>query len=272
MTRMKILTGGSGPSAASWKYWPTWTRMLPLYFRCQHRDVCGPAAGNLFISRSLIYHLQKFKPDVVIAQWNFDRYDLYVGQQQFVDQIHQSSSNRNFIVDVPSGGNTTEGTGYWCSSKDNIVAWKKYFVENIQSKKGTLLDDLQNMLTLQYICERHNIKYKFFMHGSVDHNFLKADSETKSLYDEIDWSKHIATSITESARRYASTQKFSDIEETGKKTSIPNPLVQFDILHNTVAPALELLGVTPRNDIERLRQYCEQKQKSLTELYKNKNV
>ena len=269
---MKILTSGSGPSDANWKYWPTWTKMLPLYFQCRHKDVSGPAAGNLFIARSLIYHLQRFRPDVIIAQWNFDRYDLYVGQQKFVDQIHQSKSNRNFIVDVPTGGKTTEGTGYWCSSKDNIVSWKKYYVENIQSEKGTLLDDLQNMLTLQNVCERHNIKYRFFMHGIINHDFLNADAEIKSLYDEIDWDNLIGTSIEESKSKYAGTHDFNDIEETGKTTSVPNPLVQFDILHNTVTPALEALGVIPRQDRDRIKQYCEQKQNALTELYKNKDV
>lgn len=269
---MKILTGGSGPSDANWKYWPTWTRMLPLYFRCRHRDVSGPAAGNLFIARSLIYHLQRFRPDVIIAQWNFDRYDLYVGQQSFVDEIHQSGSNRNFMVDVPSGGKTTQGTGYWCSSKDNVVSWKKYFVENIQSKKGTLLDDLQNMLTLQNVCERRDIKYRFFMHGVVDHEFLQADAELKSLYDEIDWSNLIGTSIEESKMKYKDTQQFDHVEETGKTTHVPNPLVQFDILHNTVGPVLETLGATPRDDRERLKQYCEQKQKSLSQQHKANDV
>ena len=262
---IKILTGGSGPSDARWKYWPTWTRMLPLYFRCRHQDVSGPAAGNLFISRSLIYHLQRFKPDVIIAQWNFDRYDLYVGQQPFVDQIHASTSNRNFIVDVPSGGKTTQGTGYWCSSKDNVIDWKKYFVENIQSRKGTLLDDLQNMLTLQNVCERHNIKYRFFMHGRVNHDALKQDTEIRSLYDEIDWQALMGDSIEESKMKYADTQQFNNIEETGKTTQVPNPLVQFDILHNTVAPVLRHLGVTQRKDIERLKRYCEQKQNTLAE-------
>lgn len=266
---MKILTGGSGPSDANWKYWPTWTRMLPLYFRCKHQDVSGPAAGNLFIARSLIYHLQRFKPDVIIAQWNFDRYDLYVGQQRFVDEIHASDSNRNFVVDVPSGGKTTHGTGYWCSSKDNIVPWKKYFVENIQSRKGTLLDDLQNMVTLQNICERHNIKYRFFMHGIINHQYLTADQETRSLYDEVDWKALMGDSIEESKARHAGTQQFNNIEETGKTTQVPNPLVQFDILHNTVAPVLRTMGATQRQDIERLKRYCEQKQNMLTEAYRN---
>lgn len=266
---MKILTGGSGPSDARWKYWPTWTRMLPLYFRCKHQDVSGPAAGNLFIARSLIYHLQRFQPDVIIAQWNFDRYDLYVGQQPFVDQIHASASNRNFIVDVPSGGKITQGSGYWCSSKDNVIDWKKYFVENIQSRKGTLLDDLQNMLTLQNVCERHDIKYRFFMHGILHHTELKEDPEIRSLYEEIDWDCLIGNSIEESRRKYADTQQFEHIEETGKTTAVPNPLVQYDILQNTVAPALERLGATPREDRGRLKHYCQQKQTALTEAYRN---
>ena len=266
---MKILTGGSGPSDARWKYWPTWTKMLPLYFRCKHKDVSGPAAGNLFIARSLIYHLQRFKPDVIVAQWNFDRYDLYVGQQPFADQIRQSESNRNFMVDVPTGGKTTGGTGYWCSSKDNIVDWKKYFVENIQSRKGTMMDDLQNMLTLQEVCTRHNIQYRFFMHGTIDHDFLRSDTEIKSLHHEIDWDCLMDTSIEESKKKYAGHQEFNDIEETGKTTQVPNPLVQYDILQNTVAPALEQLGATPREDRSRLKAYCQHKQNALTEAYKN---
>jgi len=269
---MKILTGGSGPSDAKWKYWPTWTKMLPFYFNCKHKDVSGPAAGNLFITRSLIYHLQKFKPNIIIAQWNFDRYDLYVGQQKFVDEIYQSKSNRNFILDIPAGGKTTYGTGYWCSSKDNIVAWKKYYVENIQSKKGTILDDLQNMITLQNVCERHKIIYKFFMHGIIDQNFLKSDIEIKSLYDEINCNNLIEPSREESKKKYIGYEEFNYIEEKGKITHVPNPLVQFDILQNTVAPVLQILGVKQKNNIERLKKYCEQKQKSLTDSYKNKNV
>ena len=268
MTAMKILTAGSGPSDSKWKYWPTWTKMLPLYFRCQHLDVSGPAAGNLFIARSLIYHLQRFNPDVIVAQWNFDRYDLYVGRQRFVDEIHDSNSIRNFIVDVPSGGKTTRGTGYWCSSKDDIVPWKKYYVDNIQSRKGIFMDDLQNMLTLQNVCERHGIKHRFFLHGDIDHEYLKSDSEIKSLYDEIDWGNLIG-SIEQSKIKYADTRDFKHVEETGRLTQVPNPLVQYDILHNTVAPALQAMGVEPRHNIERIKRYCEQKQNALIEAHKD---
>ena len=76
----------------------------------------------------------------------------------------------------------------------------------------------------------------------------------------------------ESKSKYAGTHDFHDIEETGRTTFVPNPLVQFDILQNTVAPVLETLGLTPRHNIERLKEYCQQKQNALTELYKNKDV
>ena len=149
------------------------------------------------------------------------------------------------------------------------MPWKKYFVEHIQSRKGTLLDDLQNMLTLQNVCERHHIKYRFFMHGRVNHDELSRDPEIGSLYDEIDWKALMGDSIEESKSKYADTQQFNNIEETGKTTQVPNPLVQFDILHNTVAPVLKHLGATPRKDIQRLKRFCEQKQKTLSETHSN---
>jgi len=127
-------------------------------------------------------------------------------------------------------------------------------------------------VTLQNICERRNIQYRFFMHSVVDHEHLTADQELKSLYDEIDWSALVGTSIEETKMKYTTTQQFNEIEETGKTTFVPNPLVQFDILHNTVAPVLRTMGATQRNDIERLKRYCEQKQNTLTKAYNNKNV
>ena len=269
---LKILTGGSGPSYAGWKYWPTWTKMMPFYFRCKHKDGSGPAAGNLYIARSLIYNIQQWKPDIVIAQWNFNRYDVFAGQQTFVDEVINSKSIRNFILDMPSGKLTT-GSGYWCSSTDDVVPWKQYYVNNIKSDLGTHLDDLHNMITLQNICERYKIKYKFLMHDPVQHNVLQENEQTKSLYDEVDWQHFVGPSLEEIKKTHPTRHiNFKFIEETGRNTSIPNPMMQYDILEKSLAPVLTSMGVEKRNNVDRIKRYCEQKQNSMWEKYKKKNA
>ena len=260
---MKILTGGSGPSFAGWKYWPTWTRMMPLYFHCGHKDVSGPAAGNLYISRSLIYHLQQMQPDIVIAQWNWDRFDVYVGQAPFAQTVSHSSSNRNFILDLPSSSVTAD-TGYWCSSKDNVIPWKKFYSEQIQSQKGTDMDDLQHMITLQEVCRRRGIQYRFLMHSPVPHARLTADSETHSLYREIDWQNCILPSLSEIRKNHATShQQFDRIEEAGRITNVLNPMTQYSVLSDLLHPHLVSMGVTVRPNADRLAQYCRTKQDSL---------
>jgi hypothetical protein len=126
-------------------------------------------------------------PDVLLVQWNFGKFDLYVENREFIDIILRSHSIRNFIVD-PNNSKTTTGAGYWCSSNDDTVEWKKYYNEKIKSKTGTAMDDLHNMLTLQNLCYKKNIYYRFFTHSDIDHNFLSTNKDTKSIYKEIDWS------------------------------------------------------------------------------------
>lgn len=185
-----LMIGGSGPSYGLWPHWPTWSKLVPMLYKCKVIDAAAPAAGNKYIYRSIVTRSQDIRPDLVLVQWNLGKFDIYVDNQEFADEITQSASIRNFLLDIHTS-KTTTGAGYWCSSVDNIVPWKKYYNEKIKSRRGTAVDDLDAMLSLQNFCEKKKFPYFFFTHDDVDHPYLSCDPHTKPFYDEIEWERQV---------------------------------------------------------------------------------
>jgi len=260
-----IITAGSGPSYSKWRYWPTWTKLLPLYFNCKHIDVSAPAAGNLYICRSVINQLEKVRPDIVLVQWNFGKFDLYVENQEFIDIVLNSKSIRNFIVD-PANSKTTNEAGYWCSSNDNTVEWKKYYNEKIKSKTGTAMDDLQNMLTLQNLCCKKNIYYRFFTHSDVDHDFLSTNKNTKPIYKEIDWSLQVTD---QSLQAIISAHPSSIYNvSTERESIVPCADIQWFLLDKIISPILLDKGYKKNKKYSSLESLCKKFTKESYEKYK----
>lgn len=248
-----IITAGSGPSYSQWRYWPTWTKLLPLYFNCKHIDVSAPAAGNLYICRSVIRALENFTPDTVLVQWNSNKFDLYVENQEFIDLILNSKSIRNFIVD-PKNSKTTTGPGYWCSSNDNTVGWKKYYNEKIKSLTGTAMDDLQNMLTIQNFCDLKKIKYGFFLHSDINHQTLSANPNTRSLYREIDWSRQITKDSISTIVKTHPSNIYNVSPE--REAIVPCADIQWFLLDSIIAPFLESMDFEKNEKYDSLKNIC----------------
>lgn len=263
-----IITAGSGPSYSRWRHWPTWTKMLPLYFNCKHVDVSAPAAGNLYIARSVIRQLDNTTPDVLLVQWNFGKFDLYVENQEFIDIVLNSRSIRNFIVD-PEDSKTTTGAGYWCSSNDNTVEWKKYYNEKIKSKAGAAMDDLQNMLTLQNLCYKKNIYYRFLTHSDVEHEFLATNKNTKSIYKEIDWSLQVTDRSLQAITNAHPSAIYNVSPE--RESIVPCADIQWFLLDKIISPILLNKGYNKNKKYFSLEMLCKKFTKKNYEKFK-KNI
>jgi hypothetical protein len=248
-----IVTAGSGPSYSKWPHWPTWTKMLPMMYRCRHIDVSGPAAGNKFLSRAVITKLAEVQPDLVLMQWNLGKFDIYCENEEFSDLIVNGKGIRNFLLDIHTG-KTTTGPGYWCSSHDNTVEWKKYYNENIKSITGTALDDLEAMLNLQNLCAKRNIIYKFFTHDDIDHEFLSTNKHTLPFYKEIDWNAQVFDSVRTMYKNHSSFE-FDTSGSIREFHWVPNADFQYFFLTEKLSTLMGDLGITNRS-FENLQDYC----------------
>jgi len=254
-----LLTAGSGPSCSSWPHWPTWTKLVPMLYNCRVLDASAPAAGNRYLYRSILTRLENIEPALILVQWNFDKFDVYVEQPKFADQILNGTSIRNFLLDIHTG-KTTTGAGYWCSSKDNTVPWKKYYNEHVRSETGTALDDLEAMVSLQNLCYKKNLPYKFFTHDDIDHEFLSTNIHTRHFYNEIDWSLQEFDSVR---TMYANTESYQ--YDTSGKTKeyqqTPNADFQYWFAEEELSDLLTSIGISKRNSSRRqgIKEYCHSK-------------
>lgn len=230
--------------------------MLSLAYRCRHIDVSGPAAGNKFLSRAVITKFEDITPDLVLMQWNFGKFDIYCEHKEFTDIITNGTGIRNFLVDIHTG-KTTVGPGYWCSSVDNTVEWKKYYNEKIKSKTGTAVDDLESMLNLQNICARKNIRYNFFTHDDVDHDFLSNNKHTRPFYKEIDWQAQIFDSVRTMYKNHSSFE-FDTSGKTTKFHWVPNADFQYFFLTEKLSTLMQELGIDSKT-LPDLKDYCHSK-------------
>jgi len=248
---IKILTAGSGPSYSKWPYWHTWTKLLPLYINSEHRDVSAPAAGNKFIARAIITAFDSFDPDIVLVQWNFEKFDCYLENQEVINEIISSDSIRNFLVDIHTSA-TTSGSGYWCSSVDDTVPWKKFYNRYIKSKTGMLIDDLEEMVLIQNLCQIKNIKYFFTTHLDVDHDFLKSNSDIRPFYNQINWNLMIhQESLT---KLYKNSSFYSQDRDANLiRHAVPGPRFQHHYLYNIILPFLAAEGIHPREHSKKIK-------------------
>ena len=259
------MTAGSGPSYSKWKFWPVWTKLLQLSHHCQVIDVSGPAAGNKFISRSVITELAKVTPDLIVVQWNLGKFDIYSENSEFLQSVINGSGSRNFIVDIHTR-NTTTGPGYWCSSHDNTHPWKKYYNTTIKSRVGTAMDDLESMLTLQNLVAKKNIPYQFLLHGAIDHDMLSTNNHTKPFYNEINWSNIACDPVDVLYYQHPSFKHHVEIPNNGRW--VPNVEFQWHLLANHITKKFPSMGILPRDNWPQIEVWCKNKALELYEQYK----
>jgi hypothetical protein len=255
-----IVTSGSGPSYSKWPYWPIWTKMLPMMYSCKCIDISGPAAGNKFINRAVITQIDKLSatpPDLVLVQWNLGKFDIYVENKEFIDQILNGKSIRNFLVDIHTGKTATE-SGYWCSSYDNTVAWKRYYNENIETRTGTAIDDLEAMLNLQNYCKTRSIPYKFFTHDDIDHEFLSNNKNTKPFYNAVDWDLQVFPSVRTMFQQHTESYQYDTSGTLPELQWTPNADFQYFFLENYISKLFSEIEM-PKKQCNRLKEYCHKK-------------
>jgi hypothetical protein len=265
MTKL-IITSGSGPSYSKWAFWPLWTKLLPFTHRCKVIDVSGPAAGNKFISRSVITELYKSQPDLVMVQWNFGKFDIYSENSEFLKSVREGAGIRNFIVDLHTC-TTTDGPGYWCSSYDNTHPWKRYYNETIRSDIGTAMDDLEAMLNLQNLCAKKNIPYRFFTHSQVEHELLSTNLNTRPFYNEIDWNLQIFNDSVDEMYKFHPSRHLH-VRVPGNGRWVPNADFSCHLLTEKISPALVKLGIDPRGDWKKLQEFCKKQAEEIYEKYR----
>jgi hypothetical protein len=233
--------------------------MFTVAYNANLVDASGPAAGNKFLYRSALTQIQQHtNPDLVLVQWNLGKFDLYVENQEFVNSIVNGTGIRNFLLDIQTCKTLTAGPGYWCSSTDNTVEWKRMYNQLIKSRRGTALDDLDNMINLQNICAKKGIDYKFFLHDDIDHEYCSTDLHVKTLYNEIDWSAQIFPSVR---NMYESHESFQ-YDTAGKVPDFhwtPNADWQYWFLTEMISKITDNLGVSRRSGWEKLKKYCHDK-------------
>ena len=252
-----ILAAGSGPSYSKWPYWPVWTKLFPLICSAELVDASGPAAGNKFLYRSVLTKLQTVQPDMVLMQWNLGKFDVYVENPKFIDQIINGSGIRNFLVHIHTG-QTSNTTGYWCSSRDNTVEWKKQYNELVRTQRGTALDDLDSMINLQNICAKKNIPYKFFCHDDINHEYFSSDPHIKPLYNEIDWTANVFPSVRNMYENHESYQY--RLEGIVKEFHwVPNCAWQYWFVAEKMKDLLESIEITPKKNNDGVKDFCLQK-------------
>lgn len=253
-----IIAAGSGPCYSKWPHWPVWTKLFPLAYRASLIDASGPAAGNKFIYRSVLTQMQKTSSDLVLVQWNLGKFDLYVENPTFIDSVVNGTGIRNFLVEIETGKTRTTGPGYWCSSHDNTVEWKRTYNELIKSKRGTALDDLDHMINLQNICAKKGIEYKFFLHDKIDHEYFSTDSHIKTLHNEIDWAAQIFPSVREMFESHESFQ-YDTSDKVPEFHWVPNADWQYWFLTEMISKITDTMDIARKPDWEKLKQYCHSK-------------
>jgi hypothetical protein len=231
--------------------------MFPLAYDAHLIDASGPAAGNKFLYRSVVNRLTNVSPDLVLMQWNLGKYDVYVENPLLIDQIINGSGVRNFLLDSFTGKTVVE-SGYWCSSHDNTVEWKRMYNELVRSNCGTALDDLDSMINLQNICAKKNINYNFFCHDDIDHEYLSTNKHTKPLYNEVDWQLEIFPSVRNMYTNHESYQ-FDTSGKTREFHWVPNANWQYWFLTNKISQITDQMQIVRKFSWDQLKEHCHNK-------------
>ena len=164
---MTLLTAGCGISQASFPHWPTWVKYSEITHSCKHINIGGPAAGNEFLTHTIIDAVANNNIDCAIIMWTeFTKTDLYIENQEIVDEI-TTYNLRNFVLNN-IGMITNTAPCWWPSSVgiDNRI--KGWMYDNIYSKFHHLRTTLLNIAAVQNVLNQKNIPYYMFLGYDID--------------------------------------------------------------------------------------------------------
>lgn len=177
-----LITAGCGISQQSWPEWPTWPKYCSMV--TDHCNIGGPAAGNQFISLSLMKKITELKPNCVIVTWStYEKLDVFVDNAKIANEI-ATYPTRNFLLDFD--GKVVKNQGWWPSSVsyDNPI---KESYKRWQSNTLHAIITLQGVYMIQEICKKNNIPLYQFMSYDWPLNEWKTNDNTAWLYNLIDW-------------------------------------------------------------------------------------
>lgn len=220
-----LVTAGSSVSECETEFIDTWPRHLAKKFTT-HIPLARGGVGNGYISRSVIYEVNRSTPDVVAIMWtNFDRIDLRLEEIEHTNTQAKDAYNMRKGADWPSYPVTWEQLHTDIQQeiheefpslelllKDPLYTWRRGFTNNrFWTNVSLLLDDkqyrnvyfllfsdiiskqiysLEHILRTQWFLESKKIPY--FMMSSCDEVLnCEVSEETEHLISMIDHSKFI---------------------------------------------------------------------------------
>jgi len=177
------------------------------------------SAGNDWISDSVIYQAQKllnqgisFEDIIVVVCWSgIDRGSIFISKDEkidfetYVNDIGGCSNPVSFTENEANVDQLTRKKGWLlggplCSwQNNNIMDLKRTHFENFYSQEERLINSLKHWLSLQWFCEKYNLKLLNFTYMDIFHYphtveyssdlFYNKYPDTKYLYDMLDMSK-----------------------------------------------------------------------------------
>jgi hypothetical protein len=181
----KLITAGCGISQIGFDKWPTWPKYCVLSHACENINVGGPASGNEHIARSVVRAVYEHDPNCVIVVWtSYNKLDVYVEDFSKHLQI-KNFPTRNFLIN--HRGRTVEAPGWWPSSVSDDNLFKKMYKETLESNTYYYIRTLESVLSVQNLCKLKNIPCYMFLGYDWDFKVINSSSETKYLYNAIDW-------------------------------------------------------------------------------------
>lgn len=149
------------------------------------------AAGNSFILKSILYQLSQIenKDDLLVGvMWSgADRHMFYNTGRVLLPSEMKGIYKNHMPMPVKISG---EDAFYFINPNSDYI-YSKIYYNTFYDEIGSLIETMQNILTLQWYLKQHNIRY--FMTKFSEYvipNAIQAEHpDLKYLYDMIDFSE-----------------------------------------------------------------------------------
>jgi hypothetical protein len=178
------------------KNWPV---HLTKYLNCETLYLGQGAAGNSFISKRAIYYindsLKKYKPEDILVgvMWSSHvRHDFFL--ENNLVPFNEIYVNDGFHYMNPCRLDMKTGNrNYYITQVNWDDELSQKYYKNYYSETGSIMQTLENILRVQWFCEKLKIKYfftKYNLNVVPNKHEIPADrlKEIEYLYDLVDWS------------------------------------------------------------------------------------
>jgi hypothetical protein len=223
-------------AGCSFTQYPTdsqnWPIHLKNYLDCETLFLGQGAAGNDIISKKAIFYLHKslqtYKPEEILlgVMWSgYTRKSFYFTKPQ-LEYSHWFYGYQNLNYANPCSIDL-ENTDlrYYITHFIWQDEMSKLYAKNFFTRLGAVIETLENILRVQWFCEKLGIKYFFSKYSNdaleTPYHLRMTDpvgySEIEHLYDLINWDEWLPI---ESAWSWAEKKSsFPRIEELGNHLS-----------------------------------------------------